>query len=684
MMAAATKGNKTRNTMEGRELQEEPVSFWRPSRNGLFSVYTHFPEVARIGTDYHWMPAYCKMNHKVGKKESDEIRPHDFKCMATNQIGEFAAEVSEFIPYVVCEILLYIFAMLFWKSPAFRDSHHVFVDMFLLKKKFPKLFDMMADKEQQQAFYEDRYRESLSEAEAASEGELQTSSRFLPSLKLRFPRRYNPLNVETLPAQVIEDTSIFFSSTAHGGPLEQTPEVDTAAAAATTSLQNKSRATLCSTVATASPDTTTSGGPSEDDALTDPDSIENKSITSTDEENLKRSSPPLSPTCSSSTRAGATNSTDTVVNSAGSTTSTASSRSCPGASGSSSFPAGASACSSTSSSKTSVCNYNTTSSLVALEEDKELGKLPELPRLPSAMQAVEKVPVFKNCNKDHTLDIKEHAEFDGDAVPIFVKPKRGAYGEDCHIRDLRSVVHKVYEAKAKSGCRSSTGGAGRDSSCTSSSSSSSSSRSSSLAPSQGAEPDSSSWTCDHEWTKKRVEFLLFEELLTNAKPFQQAMKAGGIINSLAHPLVTLRIWTKRFHEDKNDYVAALLVGPEDEEISNSKKNSCYKVVKMPSEQVVAQDAEENSTKVRYGVRKSKKHPWVEIPDFAEILRTCEWAADQTPELPMLGSDFAVCADGFYLLEVNPMCSYTRYAHVLGHFYTEEEVDLYVRRQNLSS
>eukprot|EP00392_Amoebophrya_sp_AT5.2_P004807 g4816.t1 len=283
-----------------------------------------------------WMPAYCKSNFKVGTIADETIRPHDFKCMVTNQIGPNAAEVSDYIPYVICEFLLYIFAMVFWKSAAFRDSHHVFVDMFLLRKRYPALFRMMADKEQQQNFYQQRQRE-------------------IPA---------GSVNGSRMPGRNLQWTK-----------------------------------------------------------------------------------------------------------------------------------------------------------------------------------------------------------------------RLGAYGEDCHIRDLRQVVKLVNQPNC-------------------------------------------------EWTEKRVRFLLFEQLLQNSDEFQKAMKAAGITSSLAHPLVTIRIWTKRFVEE--DWVAALLVGPEDEEISNSKANQCFVVDK-------------NEFTIRGGKGGNKggtgggNGKTIAVPYFAEMLETALWAHDQTPQLPMLGT-----------------------------------------------
>mmetsp|Transcript_12360 Transcript_12360/g.29969 ORF Transcript_12360/g.29969 Transcript_12360/m.29969 type:complete len:540 (+) Transcript_12360:309-1928(+) len=525
------------------DLKEERVCYWRRNKDGLFGIYRFFPEVARIGTDYMWMPAYCKSNFKVGTIADETIRPHDFKCMVTNQIGPNAAEVSDYIPYVICEFLLYIFAMVFWKSAAFRDSHHVFVDMFLLRKRYPALFRMMADKEQQQNFYQQRQREIPA-------GSVNGSR--MPGRNLQWTKRFSPLEMSSLPFEIV--SPLRSRSTVSTVP----PETDS------------------------SPSEVDSNGSSRDGDVSPPSN--NGEAPQLPPANSK----PLVLAEIRSPSLNAENKTEAVAASTSTSLPASTTASPPRQQAVTTGVAGASSSSSAS----------------------------------SASATSPRPTRAKNTRPNYTEGGSSSSS--AACYPVFVKPRLGAYGEDCHIRDLRQVVKLVNQPNC-------------------------------------------------EWTEKRVRFLLFEQLLQNSDEFQKAMKAAGITSSLAHPLVTIRIWTKRFVEE--DWVAALLVGPEDEEISNSKANQCFVVDK-------------NEFTIRGGKGGNKggtgggNGKTIAVPYFAEMLETALWAHDQTPQLPMLGSDFAICNEGFYLLEVNPMCSYTRYAYALGHLYSEEEVDLFIRRQNL--
>ncbi|CAD7971000.1 unnamed protein product [Amoebophrya sp. A25] len=232
---------------------------------------------------------------------------------------------------------------------------------------------------------------------------------------------------------------------------------------------------------------------------------------------------------------------------------------------------------------------------------------------------------------------------------VFVKPKTGAYGEDTQICDL-AVIHDMYKTRKA------------------------------------------------DWNQARVDFLLFEELLVTSRDFQQDLLRHGLVKSMFHPLVTIRIWTKRLGAGRDrDFVAALLIPDEHEIISNGKRNNSLLVEELPEEVEFLTKEKENdkshNTNTRYGVRTNSNASggyggYMEIPFFATMLEFAQWAHNQTDFMPMLGHDFAVCNGGAYFIETNPMCSYTRYAHLFAarckkqngskHFYTLEEMESYVR------
>lgn len=72
----------------------------------------------------------------------------------------------------------------------------------------------------------------------------------------------------------------------------------------------------------------------------------------------------------------------------------------------------------------------------------------------------------------------------------------------------------------------------------------------------------------------------------------------------------------------------------------------------------------------------------------------QWAADQLPELPFVGWDFAICDNPEYdaesndataqsktklfFIEANSMCSYSKYVGPLAPFYTFDECDTYLK------
>eukprot|EP00392_Amoebophrya_sp_AT5.2_P017314 g17650.t1 len=410
------------------DLKEEPVSYWGRNKDGLFGIYQSFHEVARIETDYLWMPAYCETNFKVGTVADETIRPHDIKSMVQNQFGDLAAKVAGFIPFFLWEVILYVTAMLLWKSAAFRDSHHVFVDMLFLKKRYPGLFAMMADKEQQQNFYRRRQDEQL-----------RAGTKVL-SENLRWTTRFSPLDHGSLPFEVLTDVG------------KTGVETDVS--------------TVCSS-------------PSDAD------------------------------TCAAEDRA-----------------------------------------------------------------------------------AAEAPPVIGTTA---STSIPAQTCMTGTSYPVFVKPKCGAYGEDCHIRDLRQIVCSLKNKNPS------------------------------------------------EWTEKRVRYLLFEQLLQNGDGWCKSLKAAGMVASLAHPLVTVRIWTKRFVSTRaeDSWIAAVLVGPEDEEISNSKGNQCFVVDKEKFTICSGVQGKKELQRLSRG----KQQQLVEVPYCAEMVETALWAHEQTPELPMLGHDFAICMLG---------------------------------------
>lgn len=69
---------------------------------------------------------------------------------------------------------------------------------------------------------------------------------------------------------------------------------------------------------------------------------------------------------------------------------------------------------------------------------------------------------------------------------------------------------------------------------------------------------------------------------------------------------------------------------------------------------------------------------VEIPHYADIVKSVQWGADQIPELPFIGWDFAVTDDGLHFIEANSMCSYSKYVGAISRFYEFDECDAFLK------
>ena len=70
-------------------------------------------------------------------------------------------------------------------------------------------------------------------------------------------------------------------------------------------------------------------------------------------------------------------------------------------------------------------------------------------------------------------------------------------------------------------------------------------------------------------------------------------------------------------------------------------------------------------------------------NYPPVLKAAKWCVGNVDEVPFLGNDFAVTNQGVVLIEMNPLCSYSRYVHKLGSLYTPEECNDFLERMKLS-
>jgi hypothetical protein len=161
------------------------------------------------------------------------------------------------------------------------------------------------------------------------------------------------------------------------------------------------------------------------------------------------------------------------------------------------------------------------------------------------------------------------------------------------------------------------------------------------------------------FSPERADLFVFEKLLTNHKDVQAVLGEG-------HPLVTERVYSKRYLEGQQEIRAALLVS--DNLTSNSKHATAHLI-----------DAESGRVQLRHGPGTTSV---IKVPFYRRILEATRWLHDQTPEMPFLAYDFAVCDDGVYFIEVNVLCTYSKYTREIGEFYSVDEVNTWLKNDSL--